>query len=282
MAFVRVLAAGLAVGLALLVLCLSGGGRSPALAQEPITIGFDMNTEGNSCPGMGPEDCTLGAIDTCVQVPTGGCVITIDTFLQGLPDGESITAFQYVLAEQSSQPVGTLTAFTHQDYLLNLIWQAVPRENLIDTSDPAGTSVPGWMAQVQDLFGGSEFNPPYTEGVLSRLTIDTTGTADGLYGLLFNDVILMNSDSQSPSDLCLLYGCNALDANSTPQQYGLIAIGRACPLAPDGGSVGGIAELPEVSDSAARTYAPLAALAAAALALALTAGAWYARRRWIS
>jgi Neuraminidase (sialidase) len=48
------------------------------------------------------------------------------------------------------------------------------------------------------------------------------------------------------------------------------------PLAP----VGGVAELPDVSDSAARNYAPLAGLAAAALA-ALGAGGWYARRRWV-
>ena len=42
--------------------------------------------------------------------------------------------------------------------------------------------------------------------------------------------------------------------------------------------VGGIAELPDVSDSSGRNYMALAALAAAAL-VALTAGGWYARRR---
>ena len=42
--------------------------------------------------------------------------------------------------------------------------------------------------------------------------------------------------------------------------------------------VGGIAELPDVSDSSARNYVALAGLAAAAL-VALTTGAWYARRR---
>jgi hypothetical protein len=45
--------------------------------------------------------------------------------------------------------------------------------------------------------------------------------------------------------------------------------------------VGGIAELPDVSDPAARDYVALVGLAAAALA-ALTAGAWWARRRWLS
>ncbi|GAG43705.1 unnamed protein product, partial [marine sediment metagenome] len=42
--------------------------------------------------------------------------------------------------------------------------------------------------------------------------------------------------------------------------------------------VGGIAEVPDVSDSAGRNYAALAALAAAAV-VALGAGGWYARRR---
>jgi hypothetical protein len=46
-------------------------------------------------------------------------------------------------------------------------------------------------------------------------------------------------------------------------------------------SVGGIAELPEVSGSSGPNYIALAGGLAAAL-LALTAGGWYARRRWLS
>jgi hypothetical protein len=45
--------------------------------------------------------------------------------------------------------------------------------------------------------------------------------------------------------------------------------------------VGGIAVLPDVSDSAPGDYVALTGLAAAVLA-ALTAGAWCARRRWLS
>jgi hypothetical protein len=47
---------------------------------------------------------------------------------------------------------------------------------------------------------------------------------------------------------------------------------------PEAEPVGGIAELPDASDSAGRNYAALAGLAAAAL-VALGAGGWYARRR---
>jgi hypothetical protein len=44
--------------------------------------------------------------------------------------------------------------------------------------------------------------------------------------------------------------------------------------------VAGIAELPDVSDSAGRNYIALAGVPTLAL-VALTAGAWYARRRWL-
>jgi hypothetical protein len=45
-------------------------------------------------------------------------------------------------------------------------------------------------------------------------------------------------------------------------------------------AIGGVAELPEASDPSGLNYIALAALAAAVL-VALSAGAWYARRRWV-
>jgi len=47
--------------------------------------------------------------------------------------------------------------------------------------------------------------------------------------------------------------------------------------------VGGIAQLPDAADSSGRNYIPVAALTAVAAAalVALTAAAWYARRRWL-
>src|SRR3972149_8911583 len=32
-----------------------------------ILVALDMDPSGNSCPGDGVNDCTLGAIDTCVE-----------------------------------------------------------------------------------------------------------------------------------------------------------------------------------------------------------------------
>lgn len=56
---------------------------------------------------------------------------------------------------------------------------------------------------------------------------------------------------------------------------GRLAINEAC-----ADVVGGIAELPDVSDSSGRSHAALAAGVAAGV-VALGAGTWYAKRRWL-
>ena len=62
---------------------------------------------------------------------------------------------------------------------------------------------------------------------------------------------------------------------------GTIGTDRDILYAREGAPVGGIAELPEISGSSGRSYIVLATLAAAAL-VALGAGGWCARRRWLS
>jgi hypothetical protein len=47
-------------------------------------------------------------------------------------------------------------------------------------------------------------------------------------------------------------------------------------------SVGGIAELPDAAQTGGPPTWPFAALGAAAAAVAIGAGAWYARRRWLA
>lgn len=65
------------------------------------------------------------------------------------------------------------------------------------------------------------------------------------------------------------------EIDECPTEWGSVE-NNGCPYTP----VGGLAELPDVSDSAGRNYIAIAALAAAAL-VALSAGAWYAGRRWV-
>jgi hypothetical protein len=222
------LGAVLVAGAIVLALWSTGDAGRPARANGLMTVGFDMDTTGNSCPGTGLADCTLGTIDTCVAVPTGGAPITIDTFIDGLASGETYVAFQYVLQEATDQPVGTLTAYTHQNNLINLVYQALPQSGLIDASGATPAPVPGWSAVVSDLFGGVETNPPFTRGVMSRLEIDTTGTADGIYTLQFGNLIVGN---ESANNICDPDGDGILDQCTV--QDGLIAIGQACPTFAD-------------------------------------------------
>jgi hypothetical protein len=73
-------------------------------------------------------------------------------------------------------------------------------------------------------------------------------------------------------------GCSPAtsEAVTVPPAVTDLDVGLTCDETP--APVGGLAELPDVSDSSARYQIALAGLAAAAL-LALGAGGWYARRR---
>jgi hypothetical protein len=213
-----------------------------AQATPALVVGFDMDPTGNSCPGDGVTDCTLGTIDPCVEVPSGGGVITVDVFLDGLPnlgalqpDEGGIVSFAYHIGEKYGNTVGTLTAYTHTDKTINLLEQQPTggAPNHQEFSEPTGTSVPCWDAQYAEL-GDVEYNPNYTKGVLSRLTINTAGRPDGYYYLTLDSVIVGDAAS---NDYCEptssnYQGCDIKDANSTPQLYGLIAIGVSCEAAP--------------------------------------------------
>jgi len=292
-----VAAAGLIAPLLLLASRLSGGGESLAQAQGPITIGFDMNTAGNTCPGDGVTDCTLGPIDACVELPSGGGAVTIDVFVKDLPptsgDGwiGGIVGFAYTVGETMGRAVGTLTAWTHDDPATNLLVQEMPRGSSGDFSHPPAppAPLPGWFAFFFN-YGEVEYDPPFTRGVLSRLQIDTTGTADGVYGLTLGPVpgegSYVEVTSSGGNSYCdpatpAYVGCDILD---TYDDCGLIAIGQPCPgglnrpCAPP--AVGGVARLADVSGSSGPNRTALAGLAAAGL-LAFAAGAWYAKRRWL-
>jgi len=233
---------------------------------DAVVLGFDMDPAGNSCPNDG-TNCTLGFIDPCVEVPEGGGLVEFDVFLEDLPNGESILGFVYHIGERYDTPLGPIAAYIHTSGNVNLTAQ--PGSDIRELSDLVGTLVPSFDADVADL-GTVEHNPPYTHGTLGRYTLDTTGLANGVYGMTLDTIILGNESSEA---LCELYGCDIWDAN---QEYGLIAVDSAC--SPH--AVGGMAELPDVSDSSAANYIALTGLAAAAL-VALTGGAWYAGRRWL-
>jgi hypothetical protein len=241
-----VLGAGLAAAVIVAAVWLMGGsgGTSPAEAQPPVIVGFDMiidddgdTNPDNTCPnnGDGVTDCTLGVIDPCVAVPSGGGPIQFDTFLEGIPDADSVVGFSYHFGQTTGDTVGQITGCTHGNGAINL--PAQPGSSMFEgLSDPpcgggAGTAdVPCWDAIVSD-FGTAEYNPPFTHGVLGRYGMNVGGVADGVYGLTLDSVIVGNDPGL---DLCILYGCDLWDANKVvPQPYGLIAVGVACPLPPE-------------------------------------------------
>jgi hypothetical protein len=91
--------------------------------------------------------------------------------------------------------------------------------------------------------------------------------SDGVYDQFdLND----DADFDDPGELdnCpTVYNPGQVDSNGN-------GVGDACE------PVGGTAQLPDASGSSGRNYIAVAALAVAGL-LALTAGGWYARRRWL-
>lgn len=209
--------------------------------EVPIVLGFDMDPTGNTCPnnctssgGLGycttcptaPNcDCTLGSIETCVEVSAGD-VLQFDVFVDGLPSDENILGFQYSLYGVP----GTLIAQTHNDGALNLIAQ--PGSTVMDLSegvpDPPEGNLPPHQVNVAD-FGYAEFNPPFSKGVLGRYTLDLTGVSPGVYGMILGYPKLGNEDAQN---LCPIYGCEVWDASVSPQYYGTIAVDVPCGSAP--------------------------------------------------
>jgi hypothetical protein len=118
------------------------------------------------------------------------------------------------------------------------------------------------------------------DGTVIKALIDdvewaSTTTSDGDY--------LMDIPDHIPTEPpcfpggTLTFKCDSLIAAETPTwSPGSHDLNLNC-----SSPVGGVAELPAVAGSSAPNYIALAGLAAAAALLALSAGAWYARRRWL-
>ena len=129
--------------------------------------------------------------------------------------------------------------------------------------------VPPYIGAVGDA-AADEPNPPWTHGTAWRGTATVSASAaPGVYKFQFDsNPLIYGVGNAVPYNECTAGpGCTL--------QHGLVAVDKACPRL-----VGGIAELPQVSDPSSLSHSALAGLAAVAL-LALTAGAWYARRRWV-
>jgi len=215
--------------LAVMVVAPVVGQGSDDETEVPIVVGFDMNPTGNTCPNDG-TDCTLGSIDSCVEVSAGD-VLQFDVFLDGLPSGEGILGFGYAM---NGWP-GTMTAQTHVDPLVNLVAQGGSPLEL--GTDPTPDSPPPHIVNVAD-FGYAEYNPPFTRGVLGRYALDVTGVSPGVYGMTIGSPKMGNDSAcnlcdTNPTVYCPAGpGCDIWDASLSPQYYGVIAVDVACGSAP--------------------------------------------------
>lgn len=258
-----------------------------ASAEDPdgVIVGIDMDPSGNTATG-------LGTIDRCIAVSSED-VIDIDVWIDDIEAGpgswlqpdECIAEFYYDLGGwPASRSDGTAPQITTRNF--NLFLGAASGSG---PSDSQAEAVPDgddpYRADIGD-FGTAEcVTEGHTEGVLARYTLDTTGAASAVYELTLASVFI--SRGAPPGGSLIIQ--DVWDSSHSPK-YGLLAVDAAC-LA-EAVSVGGIAEYPDVAlgqvepadspaegpGSSPRNYIPLAAGVAAALG-ALTAGAWWARRR---
>ena len=278
-----VLAAGVAAAVALLGLCRLEPGTHTVRAQTPVLVALDMDPTGNFCPGDGVNDCTLGPIDSCVSVAAGASfqfdVVLDDLPLAPLGFGLVAIDFQLLWGAQVTPPepdVIDITARLPVSTLIHYLQQAPGSSSTLNDAQALPRLLPPYVGSINDL-GTEETNPPWTQGTGWRgaLTV-AAGAANGFYKLEFdapymwvgNSVPYNECETETPPGP----GCTLQNA--------VVAVGLSCP-APTPVPAGGVAELPDVaSDSGWSTgaYAGLAGGLAAAV-LALTAGAWYARRR---
>lgn len=227
----------MAIGLALVSTLAVGvhvwpGGQEAARAQQPLIVGFDMNTAGNECPADG-TDCSIGPVDACVAVNPGDN-LQFDVFLQGLPEGENFSGADFKIMWGPPDWLD-ITERTHTLASVNLLVQMqgsapvdLSPQELPVVSSPYITSIIDFALPVGRY---DEANPPYTQGVLGRYSGQVASDAEpGIYTLTFDPTFLAVYRA-TPDNLCEAYGCEMLDGNHAPQ-YGLVAVGQDCPAGP--------------------------------------------------
>jgi hypothetical protein len=245
------LAVPLAMALALLGFPAMGG-QEGAHAQGTVNFDIDPEVTGNSAS-------TLGTVEDCYAVtcPSDECDwdgsssfddvsdYVIDVVVTG--DTEAPTNYHASLNYDETK---VHVAVPGTDTLIKMGGAVDLSEGPLPDSD--GTYAPGAMYQ----YGG-----PGTAGSGTIVRVGLDIGASGVVAFSLNAAPLT------------AYVSN-LGTHAVTLGTGRLAINEACP-----DLVGGIAELPDVSDSTGRSYMAVAGGLATAV-VALATGGWYARRRW--
>jgi len=243
----KMTAGALAVALVFLV---SWGLNAQETAQAQGTVNFDIDPE-----ATGNSASTLGTVEDCYEVtcPSANCTwdgsssfddeseYNIDIVVSG--DTQAPTMYDVSLNYDSSK---VHIAGPGTDRLIKLPEALGLGETLPDRASP-------YVATAYYYEGAGTAG----DGTLMRIGLDIG--ASGVVAFSLNAA----PDTAYKSDA----GIHPITLDS-----GRLAINDSCAIPP----VGGIAELPDVSELAGRNCIGLAGLAAAA---ALAAGGWYARRR---
>ena len=242
----RATAAAIALSAGLAMASALGSATLPTRAQGVVNFDIDPDTTGNGAN-------TLGTTENCVEV-----TVPSPAF-----DDTSDYNIDIVVTGDTLAPV---------DYYTELVYDAAK----VHIADPGTNDVikmPGVAMTLSEARPGSDgahsFGAMYLihgdagtpgDGTLVRVGLDIGGS--GLVTFTLNE----------PPEAAYT---SVAGPHTVTLGRGYLAVNTDCP------AVGGVAELPSVSDSSDPNYAAPAGLAAAGL-LALAAGAWYARRRWIS
>jgi len=216
--------------LAVAALWLSSGQADIARAQGPILFALDMDPTGNSCPGDGVNDCTLGAVDQCVQVSPGAS-FSFDVILDDLPPhapGQGLFAidFELVWGGSVSPPeadVIDITARTNISPLVHVLQQAAGSWALLNDPQALPRQVPPYVGASGDM-GTDEPNPPWTHGTFWRgAATVSAAAAPGVYKFRFDsNPLTYTVGAIGPYNECTAGpGCIL--------QHGLVAVDKACP-----------------------------------------------------
>jgi len=164
-------------------------GSRRAQAEPSLEVGIDAD------PWASPANTatSLGSIEECREV-TAGQTFDIDTFVDGIPSGHGLAGFNYYLDFDPSRL--EITGQSH-NWLLAAAGSYSPVSFTEAVPDTDGSHV---VAE-GDLFGDTEMNPLYSQGVLGRYTLRALPTAQsGQASLTLTTIAISDETEEIPVD----------------------------------------------------------------------------------
>ena len=246
----KVTAGALAVAMVLLGSWVLGEQKS---AQAQGTVNFDID------PEIAENDAdTLGTVEDCYEVtcPSVNCTWNGSSLFDDVSDYE----IDIVVTGDTQAPTTYYASLNFDPTRVHIAGpgtdDVIKLPGAHSLSGTLPSSVSPYLAGAMYLMGGP--------GTAGNGTIARVGLDIGASG-----VVVFSLDSAPETE----YTSGADSHHPITVDSGRLAINDSCAIPP----LGGMAELPDVSDLAGRNYIGLAGLAAVA---ALAAGGWYVRRRF--